>query len=328
MIYKTLIPLINEYDSFLIDVYGVLYDGRDFYKGVPELLEKIIKAGKRVVILSNTTLVSSVCQTKYEAKGVIKGIHYNEFLSSGEVFKRTMQDSLVGFQTYIQIFNKNYEIFESSGLTEIDTIQNADFVYVGDLNNETVYYVDNLKTKSGNPISIENILKTSINDVDEFNNLIEVFEKCLKYKKPFVIVNPDIFATESINGSRKTILCQGAIGEFYENLGGKVIYFGKPHKAIYDYAKQHLDGCHKTAMIGDTTWTDILGGNAAGFDTILTLSGVAGRFINNMNSNSSTSNLSIEDKLNKLLIEIAPKMTQKKLLSSSQLPTYVIEKFA
>ena len=45
-------------------------------------------------------------------------------------------------------------------------------------------------------------------------------------------VNPDL----KIKRGNKTVYCAGAIAQIYENLGGEVIYSGKPYAPIYDFA--------------------------------------------------------------------------------------------
>ena len=61
------------------------------------------------------------------------------------------------------------------------------------------------------------------------------------------------------------------IAEIFENLGGKVIYFGKPHKEVY---LSCLKTNQKTLVIGDNLRTDIKGANNMNLDSIFITSGV------------------------------------------------------
>ena len=328
MFCKNFSSLYENYDSLLIDVYGVLYNGSDFFDGVLNLLKEMKDAGKKLIILSNTTMVSDACKSKYESKGLIEGIHYDMFISSGEAFKKTFKEHINSAKTYFLAFLKNNDIFEDSGLQEVDSMESADFVYVGYLNaGNKIYTVDNLKDKSGNLISMENLTSVDCHDIEGFEEIANLLDLCLKNKKPLLVANPDIFALETVSTSeflaKRPVLCQGAIGEFYERLGGNVVYFGKPYPAIYDFAKKFISPSEKTAMIGDTLWTDILGGNIAGVETVLTLTGVSGEFFKSMDKN-----LEINEKIKKLLNEISPKMTHKSLSVYSQVPTHIVESFA
>lgn len=328
MFYKNFSDLYGNYDSFFIDVYGVLYNGSDFFDGVLDLLEKMKKANKKLIILSNTTLVSDACKMKYREKGLLENIHYDMFISSGEAFKQTLQIHISGAKTYFSAFLRNKAIFDESGLCEVESIEKSDFVYVGALNkNGKPYIADNLETKNGKIIAMEDLTSVDCHEIEGIEEISNLLDICLKENKTLVIANPDIFALENveINGvfEKRPVLCQGIVGEFYEKFGGKVIYFGKPYSAIYDFAKKFISKSDKTAMIGDTLWTDILGGNIANIETVLTLTGVSGEFFKTMDKN-----LNIDEKIDELLTKISSKMTHKNMLNHSQIPTHIVESFA
>lgn len=328
MLVKSLENIYENYDTFFIDMYGVLYDGSGFFQGVLELMKKIRNSGRRIIILSNTTMVSEPCKEKYLKKGLVEKEHYDLFISSGEAFKQTLQNYISNARNYFQAFHPNNELFRESGLTEVNNIEEADFIYIGYLNaGKKVYIANDLKDKSGNIIPLENLTSMDCHNIQDFDEIFSLLDNCLKLQKTLVVVNPDLFALELIStnefSGKRPVLCQGAIGEFYERMGGKVIYFGKPYSAIYDFAKKFVLNNEKVCMIGDTPWTDILGGTLAGIDTILTLTGVSGEFLKNFDQN-----LNIDNKINLLLQDISTKMTHKNLLNYSQTPTHIIESFA
>jgi HAD superfamily hydrolase (TIGR01459 family) len=70
--------------------------------------------------------------------------------------------------------------------------------------------------------------------------------------------------------------CAGAIADLYEAMGGKVVWYGKPHETIYSHAL-HLAGNPEKASvlaIGDGLQTDMLGAATRGFDTIFISGGI------------------------------------------------------
>ncbi|MDR1391564.1 MAG: HAD hydrolase-like protein [Holosporales bacterium] len=327
MFCKNLTQLYENYNSFLIDLYGVLFDGKDFFKGAIDFLKDMKDSGKKLIILSNTALISRICKKRYLLKGLVESVHYDMFISSGETFRQTLNDHLVGAKTYFTAFAQNNDVFDESSFLETKSMEKADFIYVGPLNKgERIYTADDLKTKSGLPISLENLTSIDCHDIQGLDDITKMLDLCLKNNKLLVIVNPDILALESIivNGysEKRPVLCQGIVGEFYEKMGGKVLYFGKPYSPIYDFARKFVS-FENAVMIGDTPWTDILGGNIAKLDTILTLTGVSGEFLNTMDES-----LSITEKLDKLNEEVTKKMTHRNLFDLYQGPTHVIESFA
>ena len=54
--------------------------------------------------------------------------------------------------------------------------------------------------------------------------------KALQRKLPLICANPDIV----VERGDRLIYCAGAIAELYRELGGEVIFYGKPHRPIYD----------------------------------------------------------------------------------------------
>jgi HAD superfamily hydrolase (TIGR01459 family) len=67
----------------------------------------------------------------------------------------------------------------------------------------------------------------------------------------------------------------GAIAALYEEMGGKVTWIGKPYPAIYRHAAKLIGHPDNILCIGDSAEHDVAGGRAAGFATLLTLTGVS-----------------------------------------------------
>lgn len=85
--------------------------------------------------------------------------------------------------------------------------------------------------------------------------------------------NPDIV----VDLGERRIYCAGAIAEFYTDLGGDSLYFGKPHPPIYDLARRKLnlkDGA-RVLCVGDGINTDIAGAVGEGLDSIFITGGLA-----------------------------------------------------
>jgi HAD superfamily hydrolase (TIGR01459 family) len=85
-------------------------------------------------------------------------------------------------------------------------------------------------------------------------------------------LNPDRVV---IRGGRPEA-CAGAIADLYEGLGGRVVWYGKPHEAIYRHAL-HRAG-HRAAeevlAVGDGLQTDMLGAARMGFDAVFVSGGI------------------------------------------------------
>ena len=62
-------------------------------------------------------------------------------------------------------------------------------------------------------------------DLNYYKNLLENHTS-----KVLICTNPDL----TVHRGNIEEFCAGKIAEIFENLGGKVIYFGKPHQEIYE----------------------------------------------------------------------------------------------
>ena len=66
--------------------------------------------------------------------------------------------------------------------------------------------------------------------------------------------------------------CAGSVAKIFEEIGGKVIYFGKPYPPVYNLSANISD--KNILCVGDNMNTDIKGANIQKFDNLLITSGI------------------------------------------------------
>ena len=60
--------IADSYDAYIIDVWGVLYDGGEkAYPGVVDCLERLRKRGTKIVVLSNSPRRASIVRERKAA---------------------------------------------------------------------------------------------------------------------------------------------------------------------------------------------------------------------------------------------------------------------
>jgi HAD superfamily hydrolase (TIGR01459 family) len=106
----------------------------------------------------------------------------------------------------------------------------------------------------------------------------ETFEQAVARGLPLLCANPDIVVDR---GSERE-WCAGALAELYTALGGRSLYFGKPHPPIYALARERLleaggAPSDRILAIGDGIATDIAGAEEAGIDSVFITGGLARR---------------------------------------------------
>ncbi len=82
-----------------------------------------------------------------------------------------------------------------------------------------------------------------------------------------VCTNPDLTV---LRGSKEEY-CAGTLALIFQEMGGKVIYFGKPYPEIYQFC---IKNDEKILVIGDNIRTDIKGANNMNFDSLLITNGI------------------------------------------------------
>ena len=110
-------------------------------------------------------------------------------------------------------------------------------------------------------------------------NELGFYEKLLENSldKIMVCTNPDLVVD---NGNTQEY-CAGTIAKLFEKIGGKVIYFGKPYKEIYNLILKRKD---KALIIGDNLRTDIKGANLIKQDSLFILGGIHKNEIGNLDN--------------------------------------------
>ena len=70
---------------------------------------------------------------------------------------------------------------------------------------------------------------------------------------------------------KKREFCAGSIAMIFEEIGGKVVYFGKPFPEVYI---QSVNNNKKVLAIGDNLNTDIKGANNMNYDSMIIINGI------------------------------------------------------
>lgn len=252
----TTIPLISgladiadKYDALLCDVWGVLHNGKEAYAGVAEALAKFRAKGGTVLLLSNAPRPSTQLPQMLAGMGITDAA-YNGILTSGDATKTFIMQHAMGRQCLAIGPGRDNNLFDNTGVAQVSEDE-AEFI-----------------TVTG-PYDDEN---------EGPEDYRERFMRYVERKLPMVCANPDIV----VERGPRHIYCAGALAGLYEELGGKVVYFGKPHGPIYDVARARLAAItgntiadRRILAVGDGIATDIKGAVGAGIDALFITGGIA-----------------------------------------------------
>ena len=273
---KSLSEIIDKFDTYIIDQWGVMHDGQKAYPGAKKCVDKLNQLGKKMVIISNSSKDSLETILRLKKLG-FNDKHFNKIISSGEVIYKELKNPTLKWSKNLgnncyHLSNcsklENNNLIKSIGKNKVERIELADFI---------------LGTTTDPSLSLleySSILKKSAD-----NNL------------PFICANPDFESVEK--NSDNEVICMGAVGKLYESFGGTVHILGKPSNFIYNIAISSIDKFNKskTLAIGDSLSHDILGANKFGIKSVLISSGLHSNFFldnnlkwnNNLNSHFNLS---------------------------------------
>lgn len=253
-IYPSLADIAGPYLAVCLDAYGVFWGGASLLPGAIDVMRHLVKSGKFVGILSNSTQLAEKETAKYLSHGMKKGEHYHFLLTSGEVTRQLALQEDLPFPAPRKSFyvvcrnhpasSPHQAIFRDTGYWETEKPEEADFLYVG----------------------IPHVNGEEQTDPAVF---LDELRRLKPFNLPMLCANPDRFAPAGTPG--RFVVTQGSLAELYRSLGGQVFYVGKPNLKVFEAALKQFPnlGSKSVLMVGDTPETDVRGALAAGMVPVL-----------------------------------------------------------
>ena len=234
--------LVDEIDCFVLDGFGVLNVGASAVPGAAERVAELRAGGRGVRVLTNgASFPTTVTLEKYARWGI--EFADDEVVSSRDALAEALAEE--GDRRW------GFAALEASGIERLA----PDAVLLRD--DPAVY-----------------------RDVDGFVLLGTgawtghrqrlLHDALVERRRPVLVGNPDLVAPHEAGLSREPGLFAHALAD-----AGVCTprFHGKPFGNAFELVRRTLDGIdpRRVAMVGDTLHTDILGGAAAGWRTVLVL---------------------------------------------------------
>ena len=228
--------IYKNYDTFVIDLWGVMHNGLMLYSKAIETIDHLNNNSKKIVFLSNAPRPSSKVINFLLKMNMHKKFLTN-VMTSGEAAMHAINKNKFGKKFFHLGPSRDSSIFEKEidNKTELDR---CDFILCTGLFDEHPDNLDHYKQFLENHIS-----------------------------KKFICTNPDLI----VHRGNQEELCAGSIAKVFEELGGEVVYYGKPYKEVYNMCFKENE---KVLAIGDNLRTDIKGANNLNIDCIFITEGV------------------------------------------------------
>lgn len=244
---KGLSELALGKDLLVCDIWGVIHNGVEAFADSCAALTRFRAGGGVVVLVSNAPRPFQLVRDMLDRLGAPRDA-YDAIVTSGDITR-----GAIAARAQKPVFmigpGRDRPIFEGLG-ANFSSVDEAEYVVC------TGLFDDETETAETYRATLEGMLARDVE---------------------LICANPDLV----VERGDQLIPCAGAIAALYEQLGGRVIYAGKPYAPIYDTAlalgerlKGASIGRDAILAIGDSIHTDVAGAVGAGIDVLFVARGI------------------------------------------------------
>jgi HAD superfamily hydrolase (TIGR01459 family) len=239
--------LVDGVEVILSDIWGVVHNGLEAFPEACEALHTYRQRGGTVILITNAPRPADSVQRQLRKLSVADDT-YDAIVSSGDLTRHFVADH-PGKKMFWVGPERDSSIHR--GLNAVTApLEQSDYIVC------TGLFDDETETAE-----------------DYRAMLLQARER----KLPLVCANPDIV----VERGDRLIYCAGAIAELYRELGGEVIFYGKPHRPIYERAmalaaerRGRPPTLDRVLAIGDSVRTDLTGALGFGIDCLFVTRGI------------------------------------------------------
>src|ERR1700680_965264 len=244
--------LVGGVDVVLSDIWGVVHNGLVAFPEACEALHNFRKQGGTVILITNAPRPADSVQRQLRKLGVADAA-YDAIVSSGDLTRHFVADH-PGRKMFWIGPERDSSIHRGLDAV-IGPLEQADYIICTGLFDDETESAEDYRAM-----------------------MLQARER----KLPLICANPDIV----VERGDRLIYCAGAIAELYRELGGEVIFYGKPHRPIYQRGmalaaerQGHAIEINRVLAIGDSVRTDLAGAHGFGIDCLFVTRGIhAGDF--------------------------------------------------
>jgi HAD superfamily hydrolase (TIGR01459 family) len=239
--------LIDGVDVVLSDIWGVVHNGLVAFPEACEALHNFRMQGGTVILITNAPRPADSVQRQLRKLSVADDT-YDAIVSSGDLTRHFVADH-PGQKIFWIGPERDSSIYRGLDAT-LAPLEQADYIVCTGLFDDETESAENYRAM-----------------------MLQARARQLT----LVCANPDIV----VERGDRLIYCAGAVAELYRELGGEVIFYGKPHRPIYERAmalaaerRGHAVPPDRVLAIGDSVRTDLAGAHGFGINLLFVTRGI------------------------------------------------------
>jgi HAD superfamily hydrolase (TIGR01459 family) len=239
--------LVDGVDVLLSDIWGVVHNGLAAFPDACDALYRFRAQGGTVILITNAPRPADSVQRQLRKLSIADDT-YDAIVSSGDLTRHFIADH-PGKKMFWIGPERDYSIYRGLDAS-LAPLEKADYIVCTGLFDDETESAENYRAM-----------------------LLQARER----KLTLVCANPDIV----VERGDRLIYCAGAVAELYLELGGEAIFYGKPHRPIYERAlalaterRGHAVQSGRVLAIGDSVRTDLTGAHGFGIDCLFVTRGI------------------------------------------------------
>ena len=244
---ERLSDLVGGVEVILSDIWGVVHNGLESFPEACDALHTYRQRGGTVILITNAPRPADSVQRQLRKLGVADET-YDAIVSSGDLTRNFVADH-PGKKMFWLGPERDSSIYR--GLDVVTApLEQADYIVCTGLFDDETESAEDYRA---------------------------MMLQAREHKLPLICANPDIV----VERGDRLIYCAGAVAELYRELGGEAIFYGKPHRPIYERAmalaterRGKPTALDRVLAIGDSVRTDLTGALGFGIDCLFLTRGI------------------------------------------------------
>jgi HAD superfamily hydrolase (TIGR01459 family) len=239
--------LVGGVEVVLSDIWGVVHNGIEAFPEACEALHSFRSQGGTVILITNAPRPADSVQRQLRKMGIADET-YDAIVTSGDLTRHFVADH--PGRKMFWIGQERHNSIHRGLDPVLVPLEQADYIVCTGLFDDETESAEDYRAM-----------------------MLQARERQLT----LVCANPDIV----VERGDRLIYCAGAIAELYRELGGEVIFYGKPHRPIYERAielaaerQSHPIELKRVLAIGDSVRTDLAGAHGFGIDCLFVTRGI------------------------------------------------------
>ncbi len=249
--------IVSEYDLFFIDIWGVVHNGIKLNENAVKVLEELSKNEKKFILLTNAPRPNLTVINTLKKMGLNN--YSDTVFTSGEASRRYLLENFTNKKFFHLGPPRDFDLFKTFQDNKVLNIEDSDYLLCSGL------------------------FENHEDDLGYYKTFLSKHTT-----KKMICTNPDLI----VDRGNKREYCAGSIAKSFEEIDGKVIYFGKPYPPVYEIAADINN--KKILCIGDNLNTDIKGANIQNFDSLLITGGIHRQEISKLSINNVLKNYDVK----------------------------------